>query len=59
MSKQELCNKFYDMNNVVTVRITMPQSDWEALRTAEPHGGTCRIVTLIPASGTTGLKLHR
>lgn len=41
MSKQELCNSFYDMINVVTVRITMPQSAWEALRTAKPHGGIC------------------
>ena len=41
MNKQELCNSLYDMNNVVTVRITMPQSDWEALRNAEPHGGIC------------------
>ena len=43
MGKQELCNSFYDMNNVVTVRITMPQSDWEALRNAEPYGGTCNF----------------
>jgi CotH kinase protein len=43
MNKQELCNSFYDMNNMVTVRITMPQSDWEALRKAEPHGGRCNF----------------
>lgn len=42
MDKQELCNSFYDMNNVVTVRITMPQSDWEALKNAEPHGERCK-----------------
>lgn len=41
MSKQELCNNFYDMSNVVTIRVTMLQSDWEALRNAEPHGGKC------------------
>ncbi|WP_440948616.1 CotH kinase family protein [Methanosarcina sp. T3] len=41
MNKQELCNSFYDMNNMVTVRITMPQSDWEELRNAEPYGGIC------------------
>jgi spore coat protein CotH len=31
------------MNNVVTVRITMPPRDWETLRTAEPHGGICKF----------------
>ncbi len=40
-NKQELCNSFYDMNNVVTIRINMPQRDWEALKNAEPHGGIC------------------
>ncbi len=43
MNKQELCNNFYDMNNMVTIRITMPQSDWEALRNAEPRGGRCNF----------------
>ena len=41
MDKQLLCDNFYSMNNVVTINITMPQSDWDNLRNAEPHGGRC------------------
>lgn len=43
MDKQELCNRFYDMDNMVTIRITMPQSDWEVLKNAKPHGKHDRI----------------
>jgi CotH kinase protein len=38
MTKQELCDLFYAMSNVVTIRITMPAADWDALRNAEPYG---------------------
>ena len=39
--KQELCNNFYDRGNVVTIQITMPESDWEKLRNAESYSGRC------------------
>lgn len=41
MSEQQLCDALYDMDNVVTVSIEMPEADWTALRNAEPHGGRC------------------
>ncbi len=56
MNKQELCNNFYDMNNMVTIRITMPQNDWEALRNAEPHGERCNFA--YTGEVMTGSKLH-
>ena len=41
MSKQTLCDKFYNIDNVITIRISMSASDWETLKNAEPHGGRC------------------
>jgi hypothetical protein len=41
MDKQLLCDNFYNMDNVVTINITMPQTDWDTLRNAEPNGGRC------------------
>jgi hypothetical protein len=38
MNKQERCDSFYQMDNVVTIDITMDAEDWETLRNAEPHG---------------------
>jgi hypothetical protein len=43
MSKQTLCDQFYDINNVVTIRISMPDNDWSSLKNAEPHGGICNF----------------
>jgi hypothetical protein len=41
LTKQESMDRFYDMGNVVTIRITMPAAKWEELRSAEPLGGQC------------------
>ena len=41
MDNQQLCDSFHNMDNVVTINITMPQADWDTLRNAEPHGGRC------------------
>lgn len=36
-------DSFYDLNNIVTVNITMPQVDWDNLRNAQPYGGVCNF----------------
>ncbi|MBC8003425.1 MAG: CotH kinase family protein [Opitutaceae bacterium] len=41
MNKQQMCDSFYHMDNVVTINIIMPQASWNALRNAQPHGGLC------------------
>jgi hypothetical protein len=41
MAEQELRDRFYDMDNVVTISIEMDESSWNTLRNAEPHGGRC------------------
>ncbi|MEA3052117.1 MAG: hypothetical protein QOG72_1020 [Sphingomonadales bacterium] len=41
MNKQQLCDSFYNIDNVVTINIVMPQADWDTLRNAQPHGGYC------------------
>lgn len=42
-TKQARMDSFYALNNVVTVRITMPQVDWDNLRNAQPYGGGCNF----------------
>jgi hypothetical protein len=41
MTNQQLCDSFYNIDNVVTINIIIPQMDWDALRNAEPYGGRC------------------
>lgn len=43
MTPQDLCNAFYAVDNVLTVRITMAPADWAALKDAEPRGGFCNF----------------
>jgi hypothetical protein len=43
MTPQDLCNQFYDLANVLTIRVTMAAHDWTALKKAEPHGGRCNF----------------
>lgn len=43
MSKQDLINSLYDIENLVTVSITMPAQDWQNLMQAEPRGGRCNF----------------
>src|SRR5687767_1795057 len=42
-TKQARMNSFYALDNIVTVRITMPQVDWDNLRNAQPYGGGCNF----------------
>jgi len=41
MADQELCDRFYDIDNIVTISVEMPESAWTTLSRAEPHGGRC------------------
>ena len=41
--KEQALDSFYALDNVVTIKITMPQADWDALRTEEPAGGRCNF----------------
>ncbi|KAF2679028.1 hypothetical protein K458DRAFT_422688 [Lentithecium fluviatile CBS 122367] len=63
MGKQELMNSFYDIDNLLTIDITIPAADWQALKNAEPRGGRCNFgyigdrfdwykATLVKISGT-------
>ncbi len=36
-------DKLYAPDNVLTIKITMPQSDWEAVRNEQPKGGRCNF----------------
>jgi hypothetical protein len=41
--KEQALDSLYALDNVVTIKITMPQADWDALRTEEPAGGRCNF----------------
>lgn len=41
--QQHALDSFYALDNVITVRITMPQADWDRVRTEEPQGGRCNF----------------
>jgi hypothetical protein len=41
--QQKALDSFYALDNVITVKITMPQADWDAVRTEEPKGGRCNF----------------
>lgn len=41
--QQQALDALYALDNVVTVRITMAQADWDALRTEQPAGGVCNF----------------
>ena len=41
--QQQLLDSFYALDNVLTVKIAMPQSDWDAVRTEQPAGGRCNF----------------
>lgn len=40
---QATTDSFYDMNNVVTIRVTMDAAQWNALKAEEPVGGFCNF----------------
>jgi hypothetical protein len=41
--QQQALDSLYALGNVLTVKVTMPQSDWEAVRTEQPKGGVCNF----------------
>ena len=41
--QQQLLDSFYALDNVLTIKIAMPQSDWDAVRTEQPAGGKCNF----------------
>jgi CotH kinase protein len=40
---QQALDSLYALDNVLKVKITMPQSDWDAVRTEQPAGGICNF----------------
>jgi hypothetical protein len=41
--QQHALDSFYALDNVITVKITMPPADWDAVRNEEPAGGRCNF----------------
>src|SRR6201991_2735070 len=41
--QQQALDALYAIDNVLTVKITMPQGDWDAVRTEQPKGGVCNF----------------
>jgi len=40
---QQALDSLYAIGNVLTIKITMPQTDWHAVRTEQPAGGECNF----------------
>ena len=40
---QQALDSLYAIGNVLTIKVTMPQTDWDALRTEQPAGGVCNF----------------
>jgi CotH kinase protein len=41
--QQQALDSLYALGNVVTIKIAMPQGNWDALRTEQPKGGICNF----------------
>src|SRR6478735_8266920 len=41
--QQQAMDSLYAIDNVLTIKITMPQGDWDAVRTEQPKGGICNF----------------
>jgi hypothetical protein len=41
--QQQALDSFYALDNVITVKITMPQAEWDKVRNEEPQGGRCNF----------------
>ena len=39
--QQQALDSFYALDNVITVKITMPQTEWDKVRLEEPKSGRC------------------
>src|SRR6185295_5220325 len=54
--QQQKLDSLYAIDNVLTIKITMPQGDWDAVRTEQRKGGarfTWRRATSVEISGTS------
>ena len=43
LEQQQALDSLYAIDNVLTIKITMPQGDWDAVRTEQPAGGACNF----------------
>ncbi len=43
LQQQQALDSFYALDNVITIKIKMPQADWDAVRNEEPAGGRCNF----------------
>jgi len=43
VQQQQALDSLYAIGNVLTIKITMPQTDWDAMRTEQPAGGVCNF----------------
>jgi hypothetical protein len=43
VKQQQALDRLYAIDNVLTIDITIPQDDWDAVRTEQPAGGTCNF----------------
>lgn len=41
--QQQALDSLYAIGNVLTIKVTMPQTDWDAVRTEQPAGGVCNF----------------
>ena len=57
--QQQALDSFYALDNVITVKITMPQAEWDAVRNEEPKGGRCELRMDRRQPGTRGARRPR
>ncbi len=43
LAEQQAMDALYAIDNVLTIKITMPPGEWDALRTEQPGGGRCNF----------------
>lgn len=43
VQEQQALDSLYEIDNVLTINIVMPQADWDAVRTESPAGGACNF----------------
>lgn len=41
--QQQALDNLYALDNVLTIKITMPQPDWDLVRNEQPKGGICKF----------------
>ena len=43
VQQQQALDSLYAIGNVLTIKVTMPQPDWDSVRTEQPAGGVCNF----------------